>query len=164
LRWARDAVLPAKVREETTMDSQSKVSRGTAVLIISVLAGASLLGCSKTDNTTSTAGSTAGVTTTTKAPGGSGSPTTAGGSGAAGAVTLKGIAFVPSTLAATAGEKITFTNQDSVTHTVVSDSGTTLKSESLGNGATYSVTISQPGTYAYHCGIHASMKGTITVS
>ena len=33
----------------------------------------------------------------------------------------------------------------------------------LGQGASYSATFSTPGTYAYLCGIHNSMTGTVVV-
>ena len=34
----------------------------------------------------------------------------------------------------------------------------------LGGNATYSITLSAPGTYNYHCNIHPNMVGTITVT
>ena len=51
-------------------------------------------------------------------------------------------------------------------HTIVSDTGSpvTFSSDSISSGASYSFTFTQPGTYAYHCSIHPSMKGTIIVT
>jgi plastocyanin len=37
-------------------------------------------------------------------------------------------------------------------------------SNTLGRGQSYSFTFTESGTFPYHCGIHPSMKGTITVT
>ena len=76
-------------------------------------------------------------------------------------VNIAASAFDPKTVTVKAGEKVTFTNSDSITHTVTSsawDSG------DIAPGATYTLTApSQPGAYAYHCSIHPFMTGTLTV-
>ena len=56
-----------------------------------------------------------------------------------------------------------WTNKDSVQHTGTADDGS-FDSGKLASGSTFSQTFSKPGTYAYHCTIHSSMKATITVS
>lgn len=38
-----------------------------------------------------------------------------------------------------------------------------LTDPSLSGSATWDVTFTQPGMYAYHCAIHEQMTGTITV-
>jgi amicyanin len=78
-------------------------------------------------------------------------------------VVISGYAFSPQQLQIKAGEKVTWTNQDSAPHTVVSDSGSELSSPSLSTGQSYSHTFAAAGTYNYHCSIHKSMKGTIVV-
>jgi plastocyanin len=78
-------------------------------------------------------------------------------------VSISNFAFNPSTLTVKAGETVTWTNQDSATHTILSDSGNEISSSSLGQGQTYSHTFNQSGTYSYHCSIHPSMKATIIV-
>jgi plastocyanin len=49
-----------------------------------------------------------------------------------------------------------------VTHTVTSDNGS-FDSSALASGKTFQFTFSKPGTYTYHCSIHASMTATIIV-
>ena len=56
-----------------------------------------------------------------------------------------------------------WTNRDGATHTVTADGGT-FSSPSLADGDSFSQTFATSGTYAYHCAIHPSMIGTITVS
>jgi plastocyanin len=78
-------------------------------------------------------------------------------------INMLGYAFSPSSLTIKSGDTVVWKNLDSMSHTVTSDSGNELSSSSLGNGGTYSHTFSTAGTFAYHCAIHASMKGTIIV-
>lgn len=80
-----------------------------------------------------------------------------------GEVTIKGFAFNPSTITIKVGESVKWVNEDSVVHTVSSDSGSELDSGDLSPGEEYSHTFTTPGTYAYHCNIHISMKGTVIV-
>lgn len=78
-------------------------------------------------------------------------------------VNIQNFAFSPSTLTISAGDTVIWTNGDSTSHTVTSDSGSELGSSSLANGASYSHTFNAAGTYSYHCSIHTSMKGTVVV-
>ena len=78
------------------------------------------------------------------------------------AVTISGFAFDPAEITVKAGDTVTWTNQDSVQHKVVSDNGI-FEGPAIGQGMTYSFTFATAGTYTYHCGIHPSMKGTVTV-
>jgi plastocyanin len=80
------------------------------------------------------------------------------------AVTISDFAFSPATITVAAGTKVTWTNQDSSPHTIVSDDGSTFKSERLANGASFSFTFTTAGTFAYHCGIHGSMTGKVIVT
>jgi plastocyanin len=75
---------------------------------------------------------------------------------------MKNLAFDPATVTIKAGESVTWTNQDSMNHTVVGDNGE-FKSSELANGATFSFKFDKAGTYAYHCSIHPSMKATVVV-
>ena len=95
-------------------------------------------------------GSTSGGSTS----GGSTTPPSSG------SVTIVNKSFSPRYLTVAANGTVTWTNQDS-THTVTSDSGL-FDSGSIPNGGTYSHVFA-PGTYPYHCDIHPSMTGTITV-
>ncbi|MFZ5855123.1 MAG: cupredoxin domain-containing protein [Chloroflexota bacterium] len=79
------------------------------------------------------------------------------------AVTIKGFAFNPAAITVRAGTTITWANEDGVRHTVTLDSGATT-SDALSTGATYSQTFATAGTFPYHCSIHPSMKGSVTVT
>lgn len=75
------------------------------------------------------------------------------------------LTFSPGDLTIHVGENVTWTNDASVVHTVVSD-GSSLESFSSGtltNGETYTHRFDQIGDYPYHCSIHPSMTGTIHV-
>jgi plastocyanin len=85
-----------------------------------------------------------------------------GGGGGGNAVTIENFAFGPATLEVPVGTSVTWTNQDSASHTATADDGS-FDSKSLGTGQTFSQTFSAAGTFAYHCSIHSSMKGTVTV-
>ncbi len=63
-----------------------------------------------------------------------------------------------------AGDTVTWTNLDSVDHTITSDSGNELDSAIIAAGQTYTHTFLTPGTYTYHCSIHPEMTGTVTVA
>jgi len=78
-------------------------------------------------------------------------------------VTIQNFAFSPNNLTVNIGNTVAWTNLDSVTHTIVSDSGNELNSGSIAQGQSFSHTFAKAGVYSYHCGIHPSMKATITV-
>lgn len=82
------------------------------------------------------------------------------------AVTIKGFAFKPATLSVAKGTAVTFTNDDTATHTVTSGSSGTKDGkfdERIDGGGATKITFDTPGTYQYFCSIHASMRGTIVV-
>ncbi len=80
------------------------------------------------------------------------------------AVNISGFAFVPATITIKVGEKVTWTNKDSASHTVTSDDGGFASSGTLSQNKTYSVTFGTAGTFPYHCSIHPTMTGTVTVT
>jgi plastocyanin len=77
-------------------------------------------------------------------------------------VTIKGFAFHPASLTVKVGDKVTFTNEDSVVHTATG-SGNAINSGNLAKGQSYTVTFTKVGTYNYICSIHPYMKGTVIV-
>lgn len=81
-------------------------------------------------------------------------------------VTIKAYAFGPSKITVKVGTKVTWTNQDSVKHTVTpdNDSPDFTASELFGKGESYSFTFTKAGTYAYHCEPHPYMKATVEVT
>jgi len=93
--------------------------------------------------------------------GGSPAPSTTPTAGA-NEVNIKGFTFSPGALTVKAGTTVTWTNEDSASHTIVSDIGA-FSSDSITTGKTFSYAFDKAGTYEYHCGIHPSMKAKIVV-
>ncbi len=79
------------------------------------------------------------------------------------AVTIAGFAFAPATLTVKVGATVSWTNNDSATHTVKWDDGSQGSGSLTAGGAPYSRTFDTAGTFAYTCGIHSKMKGTVVV-
>ena len=71
-------------------------------------------------------------------------------------------AFSPTQIDALPGDTVLWSNGSERTHTVTSDDGS-FDSGDLPGGATFSITTSAPGTYAFHCRIHPDMTGEIDV-
>ena len=76
-------------------------------------------------------------------------------------VDIKGFAFDPKTVTVKVGQTVTWTNQDSVTHTVTGDGG--IDSGDLSKGKSYSKTFDAEGTFDYHCTPHPQMTGKVIV-
>ena len=90
-------------------------------------------------------------------------PSAVASSAAAGsAASIANFSFQPATITIPVGTTVVWTNQDSAGHTVTADDGS-FKSDRLGSGVTFSHTFATAGSFAYHCAIHPSMKGTVTV-
>jgi len=77
-------------------------------------------------------------------------------------VAIANFAFSPKTISVASGTSISWTNGDTATHTVTFDTGPDCGNVTPGKSAT--ITFSTPGTYTYHCKIHSSMTGSVTVS
>ncbi len=75
---------------------------------------------------------------------------------------MKNLAFNPPTLTVSVGTKVTWTNQDTVGHTVTANDGS-FGSQTINPGQTFSQTFSTAGTFNYHCTIHPTMTATIVV-
>lgn len=89
-------------------------------------------------------------------------PTTQVSSASGNTVTISNFSFSPATLTVTVGTTVTWTNKDSVTHTVTSDLDEFDSGNVPPNGS-YSRAFNTAGTYTYHCSIHTAMKGTVEV-
>jgi len=83
------------------------------------------------------------------------------------AVLIQDFAFRPATVTVVAGESVTWTmRSDPEQHTVTPDvagdfEGSGYLSEA---GSTFRVTFTTPGSHAYHCSLHSSMRGTVVVT
>lgn len=71
-------------------------------------------------------------------------------------------AFDPSTATVAADGEVTWVNEDGLVHTTTAEDGT-WDSGNLEPGAEFRFTPEEPGTYAYFCSIHPSMKGELVV-
>jgi plastocyanin len=60
------------------------------------------------------------------------------------------------------GTVVTWTNNDSTTHTVTSDTNA-FSSGDIAPGSTFKFTFSETGTFSYHCSIHTTMTGKAVV-
>jgi plastocyanin len=85
------------------------------------------------------------------------------------AISISGFAYVPSQLSIPRGTTVTWTNNDSgMIHTISADSSEGqnmgLLSRSLAKGNTFSFTFDKVGTFSYHCAVHATLRGTVTVT
>lgn len=75
-------------------------------------------------------------------------------------ITIQNYSFSPSTLTVKKGTTVTWTNEDSVAHSIKS---ATFSSTNLNTGDKFKYTFNNPGTYDYNCGIHPTMTGTVIV-
>lgn len=83
----------------------------------------------------------------------------------AGAITIKNSMFTPSQISVQKGDTVTWTNDDTTTHTVTDDLSNVdgPSSGDIQPGSTYSFTFNKTGSFQYHCTHHPSMRGTIVV-
>lgn len=82
--------------------------------------------------------------------------------GAGDAIAITGRHFGPATIDVAVGTTVTWTNNDPFPHTVTADDGS-FGSDTLGSTAQFSHTFDVAGTFTYHCAIHSTMTGTVTV-
>jgi plastocyanin len=80
-------------------------------------------------------------------------------------IVIENSAFSPNELTISAGDNVTWTNNENTPHTVTSDSGGRggLSSGVMGPGEQYTKQFLSPGEYPYHCNFHNTMKGKIVV-
>ena len=89
-------------------------------------------------------------------------PTNTTTASASNTINIVNFTFTPGTLTVKAGTTVTWTNNDSTTHHVASDTGV-FDSGNLSPNTTFSYTFNNAGTFPYHCTIHTYMTGTIIV-
>ena len=133
------------------------VALGAAGLLVLGLAACSSDDDSGSGDTATTEAAASGSTDTTSADAPSDAPAEAT------APVIEGFAFDPQEISITVGDEVTWTNNDGTAHTVSADDDS-FDSGNLDSGATFSQTFDEAGEFAYHCNIHSSMTGTVTVS
>jgi len=132
------------------------------VLLIACLA-LTLAACGDDDDDDGGGGSAATTPTEQTDTGAAEKPS--GGGGGTETVDTKDIQFVPKDVTVDAGTTITWTNSDSVPHTVTKEGGpgADFDSGNVDPGATFEQTFDEAGTVDYVCTIHPGQAGTVTV-
>ncbi len=129
--------------------------RLTGLLIVAVVLVAAACSSSSSSSTSS---STSTTTTSSAAPTGGGG----GGGGSTATITASGLAFSPSSVNVSPGKvTLTVTNNDSILHTFTLDDGSS--DTDLPPGQTTTINLDLTKTVGWHCKIHPSMTGTLTV-
>jgi plastocyanin len=123
------------------------------IVLVIIIAGGLILGHRRSNPTnTSTASSNQSSGSSSSAP-------------ATGNIKINNMMFTPSQITVAKGGTVTWTNDDTTTHTVVDDLANVggPHSGDIAPGSTYSFTFNKAGSFQYHCTIHPSMRGTIVV-
>jgi plastocyanin len=110
-------------------------------------------GCGGSNSSSTSSGSSSGASTAA-----------ASSSGGGVAIKMQNIAFDPKAVTVKVGQKVTWTNEDTVDHNVTSQSGETIKSDNFGKGGTFSFTPKTAGKISYVCTLHPGMTATLTVT
>ena len=79
-----------------------------------------------------------------------------------GASTMTTTAYAPNPITIAAGGSVTWTNNDSTTHTATASNGA-WSSGSIGPGGKFTMTFQTAGSFPYHCTIHPTMTGILVV-
>ncbi len=122
----------------------SHSQRRLAALCVATFAIAAVSGCGKDSNPT-TPPVTADVTIEIVANAGSSS-------------------YAPSPQVVTAGQTVSWHNADSMTHTATADGGAFNTGNITAGSTSTPITMNTTGSLAYHCALHPSMVGTVTVN
>ena len=78
-------------------------------------------------------------------------------------VAIGDFTFGPEKIEAKVGQPITWANTDDSPHQVTLAGPNGRRSAVILKGQTETLTFNEPGSYAYICGLHPNMKGTIEV-
>ena len=80
------------------------------------------------------------------------------------AIVIDNFVFTPATITVAAGTRVTWTNRDDIPHSIVGPGQPPgFKSLALDTEESFAHVFDRPGTYAYFCGLHPHMKGTVVV-
>jgi plastocyanin len=78
-------------------------------------------------------------------------------------VLIQNFSFSPANITIKRGTRVIWINRDSAPHTATANNARSFDSGRLGPGRRFSHTFRTAGKKAYHCEIHPSMKGSVTV-
>ncbi len=136
------------------MDSTTLRTRAAAVLTVGLIS-LGVAACGSSSKTTAPA--------STKPSSGSTSAPSPAAATATAKVRIVNFMFMPMTVTVKVGGTVTWTQVDSTGHSVKSSTDAWATSNVLSPGQTFSHTFTKAGTYAYICGVHNYMMGTVKV-
>jgi plastocyanin len=129
------------------------MKRSAALLLaLTALVAAGCGGSSKNDSSSSSSSPASAPTTSTSSGGGGGKTVV---------IAMKNIAFKPQTVTVKVGDTVKWENQDSAPHDVV---GGPIKSNTFGNGGSFTYKPTKAGKISYVCTIHPGMAGVLNVT
>ena len=146
------------------------MARWLALLLACMALGLVVAGCGDDDDDDGGGGSAATTEQPAGENGGGGDDDDAGGGGGGGGgggagaeVSMEGIAFQPAEVTVSAGDTVTWTNNDSVGHDVTADSFSSGDPGGMAPGDTFEHTFEEAGTFDYVCTVHPGMEGSVVV-
>jgi plastocyanin len=77
-------------------------------------------------------------------------------------VKIDNFTFGPAKLVVTKGTAVTWTNQDDIPHSIVL-TALSVRSKALDTDKAFTYQFDKAGTFAYMCGLHPTMHGTVVV-
>jgi len=77
-------------------------------------------------------------------------------------IAIEDMRFVPATLTVRRGDRVTWINRDLVPHTATA-TAKTFDSSSIAPGGAWTYVATEPGTQAYACAFHPTMKGEVSI-
>ena len=83
-------------------------------------------------------------------------------------ITITGVnstmSFNPASATVKVGQTVAWVNSDSITHAPVQDAGVFNGGDIAGGQTSAPIKMTTAGTFGYHCAIHPSMVGNLTVN
>ena len=130
------------------------------VIAVIVIAGGLVLAMSGKSKTTDTTASSPSKSST------SSSASDTSKAVATDTITIQSYAYSPALATVKVGTKVTWTNKDSVHHSVTADTKSSNAPDGglFGQNETFSFTFPTAGTYTYHCVAHPEMHGSVVVT
>lgn len=96
--------------------------------------------------------------------GGGGAETTAEPEAGDVVIVVRDGEFVPAELTVAAGTRLVVRNEGSTKHSLITDDVSSFNTTPFEPGGEEVLWATVPGTYPFHCEIHPSMKGTLTIT
>ena len=148
--WAVHKIATMLERRRTTF------ARAVAATLVAAAAFFTACGSSTKYNSSSSSNTTA-------APAGSGTTVASAAATATDKISAKDFDFHPSTITVKAGTTVTWTNNDATQHQIADDNHA-FQGDAISHGQTFTHAYTAAGTFGFHCAIHPSMTGSVTVT